>query len=119
MRSFAEARLRLERNCGDPHSCCDRAEIQSCGTEVVAVARPSLLSPHIYRVAIVDRQHYDPTMRQRLVGAKEVAQLLDISRQRVNRIVQTHDEFPRPIGVLAGGRVWNRDDVVDWAQRTG
>lgn len=58
-------------------------------------------------------------MRGTLVGTKEVAELLGVTRQRVNRIVQTHQEFPSPVGILAGGRIWNRSDIVEWARRTG
>jgi hypothetical protein len=58
-------------------------------------------------------------MAEVLVGAKEVALLLGVTRQRVNKIVHTHTEFPCPIGKLAAGRVWNRKDVIEWAKRTG
>jgi predicted transcriptional regulator len=58
-------------------------------------------------------------MAEVLVGAKEIAALLGVTRQRVNRIVHTHSEFPRPMGELAAGRVWNRKDVIEWAKRTG
>jgi predicted DNA-binding transcriptional regulator AlpA len=58
-------------------------------------------------------------MSQVLVGTKEVAELLDVSRQRVNRIVQTHEKFPKPVGTLAGGRVWYRSEILQWARLTG
>jgi hypothetical protein len=28
------------------------------------------------------------------------------------------DDFPEPVAVLAGGRVWRREDVLAWAERT-
>lgn len=54
-----------------------------------------------------------------IVGVKEVAQMLGISRQRVNVIVQSHPDFPEPIAKLAAGRVWQRRDIVEWAKKTG
>jgi predicted DNA-binding transcriptional regulator AlpA len=58
-------------------------------------------------------------MTEVLVGTKEVAALLGVSRQRVNRIAQTHPEFPRPVGQLAAGRVWKRKDILEWATKRG
>lgn len=52
-----------------------------------------------------------------LVGTKEVAELLGVSRQRVNRLFQTHREFPRPVEKLAAGRVWRKKEILDWAKR--
>ena len=58
-------------------------------------------------------------MAEALVGAKEVAELLGVSRQRVDMIARTHGEFPKPIGELAAGRIWKRQEIVRWAKRTG
>lgn len=58
-------------------------------------------------------------MTEVLVGTKEVAALLGVSRQRVNRIAQTHSGFPRPVGRLAAGRVWKRKDILEWATKRG
>ena len=33
-----------------------------------------------------------------LVGVPEIAELLGVTRQRVDAIVRTHDNFPKPIG---------------------
>jgi hypothetical protein len=54
-----------------------------------------------------------------LVGTAEIAEMLGITRQRVNAIVQTHDDFPEPVAVLSAGRIWMRSDVLAWAKRTG
>lgn len=44
----------------------------------------------------------------------EVQQLLGgVSRQRASEIVQ-RPGFPKPLDVLATGRIWARDDVVAW-----
>jgi predicted DNA-binding transcriptional regulator AlpA len=54
-----------------------------------------------------------------LLGCHEVAALLGISRQRVDKISRTDEFFPSPIADLAAGRIWKRDDIFQWATRTG
>lgn len=56
-------------------------------------------------------------MTKHLVGVAEVAQLLGVTRQRVNRIVLTHADFPAPEAELSAGRVWKRADIEAWARR--
>jgi predicted DNA-binding transcriptional regulator AlpA len=51
-----------------------------------------------------------------LVGVAEVADMFGVSRQRVDAIVNTHDDFPKPEAVLAAGRIWSRSAVEDWAR---
>ncbi len=53
-----------------------------------------------------------------LVGLTEIAELLGVSRQRVDQLAQG-DDFPEPVSVLAAGRVWKRADVEAWARETG
>jgi predicted DNA-binding transcriptional regulator AlpA len=57
-------------------------------------------------------------MTQRLVGVREIAQLLSVSRQRADQIARTKD-FPDPIAELASGRIWERSVVVRWARQAG
>jgi len=54
-----------------------------------------------------------------LVGAHEIAELLGISRQRVDAIARSHDDFPAPVAELAAGRIWKREEIVRWARATG
>jgi prophage regulatory protein len=54
-----------------------------------------------------------------LAGVAEIAELLGVSRQRVDQLVREHDDFPRPIAELAAGRIWIRQEIVDWAERKG
>ena len=54
-----------------------------------------------------------------LVGAAEIAEMLGISRQRVDAIARTHDDFPEPEAVLASGRIWLRADIERWARSDG
>lgn len=53
------------------------------------------------------------------MGVQEIARLLGVTRQRVDRITRTHEDFPAPAAELASGRVWRRADVETWARRTG
>jgi prophage regulatory protein len=54
-----------------------------------------------------------------LVGVHEIAELLGVSRQRVDEITRTIATFPAPIASLRGGRVWKRAEIVAWARKTG
>jgi predicted DNA-binding transcriptional regulator AlpA len=57
-------------------------------------------------------------MTLRLVGVREVASLLSVSRQRADQLVRTKG-FPDPVAELASGRIWERAAVVRWARETG
>ncbi len=54
-----------------------------------------------------------------LVGISEVAELLGVSRQRVDKISRTDEHFPTPVAELHAGRVWLRADVEEWISRSG
>jgi prophage regulatory protein len=54
-----------------------------------------------------------------LVGAAEIAELLGITRTRVNQLVTDDPSFPTPAAELTAGRVWKRSDVEAWARRNG
>jgi predicted DNA-binding transcriptional regulator AlpA len=53
-----------------------------------------------------------------LLSTVEIAGLLGVSRQRVDKLSRS-DGFPEPVASLAIGRVWERADVVAWAKQTG
>jgi len=57
-------------------------------------------------------------MPHHLVGTHEIAALLGVSRQYVDRLTK-RDDFPEPEVELASGRVWKRDAVEKWARATG
>jgi predicted DNA-binding transcriptional regulator AlpA len=57
-------------------------------------------------------------MTPRLVGVREIAKLLSLSRQRADQLVRTKG-FPDPIAELASGRVWERTAIVSWARAMG
>ena len=54
-----------------------------------------------------------------LVGVAEIAEMLGVSRQRVNAILKTDPSFPRPEAELSAGRIWLRSAIVDWAKAHG
>jgi prophage regulatory protein len=58
-------------------------------------------------------------MNSALIGTKEIAELLGVSRQRVSIIAKTHQGFPKPISRLAAGRIWRRAEVVAWVRKSG
>jgi predicted DNA-binding transcriptional regulator AlpA len=45
-----------------------------------------------------------------LIGLTEIAQLLNVSRQRVH-VLRKRRDFPSPIAELAVGPVWNSRDL--------
>jgi predicted DNA-binding transcriptional regulator AlpA len=57
-------------------------------------------------------------MAQQLVGVAEIAALLGVTTQRVDQLART-EGFPKPVAVLAAGRIWQRADIERWAHRTG
>ncbi len=57
-------------------------------------------------------------MSNHLVGPAEIGAMLGISRQRVFQLV-TAPGFPEPEAELAGGRVWARAAIEEWARASG
>ncbi len=53
-----------------------------------------------------------------LVGLSEIAQMLGLTRQRVDQLARLPD-FPEPDAVLTAGRIWKREDIETWARETG
>lgn len=49
-----------------------------------------------------------------MVGVAEIAELLGVSRQRVNQLASSYADFPEPEADLAAGRVWSREAVEGW-----
>lgn len=54
----------------------------------------------------------------RLVSRMEIAELLGVTRQRVHQLIAKPD-FPAPVATLSVGMIWRREDVEEWARRTG
>ena len=58
-------------------------------------------------------------MPHHLVGTAEIADMLGVSRQYVDRLSREDPAFPEPEVVLASGRVWTRQAIEKWAKATG
>lgn len=52
------------------------------------------------------------------MGIAEIRALLDISRQRADQLTRRAD-FPAPVAELGMGKVWNAEDVRNWARKDG
>jgi predicted DNA-binding transcriptional regulator AlpA len=50
-----------------------------------------------------------------LAGLTEIAQVLSVSRQRVNQLKKTA-AFPKPIAVLKMGSVWRLDQIQEYSK---
>lgn len=55
-------------------------------------------------------------MSSELVSVTEIAEMLGVSRQRVNQLVEAYGDFPEPEARLAIGRVWRRSSIEQWAE---
>lgn len=53
---------------------------------------------------------------EKLAGMDEIAELLAVAKVTAKRYA-ARDDFPEPLGRLAGGRVWRKTDVEAWAKR--
>jgi prophage regulatory protein len=54
-----------------------------------------------------------------LVGVSEIAEMLDVTRQRVDQLTREDGSFPVPVATLTAGRIWRRVDVERWAKKVG
>ena len=80
--------------------------------------RGHLLSIDNLSAGVVSRQHYGCPVHH-LVGVAEIAEMLGVSRQRVNAIVKSQESFPKPEAELSAGRIWLRSEVLTWAKSQG
>lgn len=71
--------------------------------------------------AMVDRELASSSIPP-LVGVKEIAQLLGVSKQRVSKL-KDDERFPRPVAYLASGPVWTASStgrfLEEWARVPG
>jgi prophage regulatory protein len=54
-----------------------------------------------------------------VVGLSEIAEFLELTRQRVDQLARTDPDFPEPAAIISAGRIWRRADVEKWATKTG
>ncbi len=48
------------------------------------------------------------------VTAREIAAMLQVSRQRLDVLSKTDPNFPAPVGVPGGVRLWKRAEIERW-----
>lgn len=102
--------LTLSLAAGDHWAACAEVlellpDLQDCVGEFTVHAL-ELLSPAAFVEAGQDRK--------RVAGLKEVADLLGVSTQRANQITSNRG-FPEPVENLASGRLWQLEEVKQWA----
>jgi len=65
-------------------------------------------------------EHLDPELSlpnaRELLGVIELANLLNVSRQRASELARTGSGFPRPIVLLASGPVWDRAMIARYVE---
>lgn len=49
-----------------------------------------------------------------LVGISEIAEMLGVTRQRVDKLSRTDPAFPEPVAEIRAGRIWLRAEVATW-----
>ncbi len=62
--------------------------------------------------------HFPHVVRSELLGLKEAAELLGISKGALrDRAVYSDVPLPQPVAMLACGPIWTRDQIVDYARK--
>ena len=64
---------------------------------------------------LMDLRGFPGVSPEDLAGLSEIAELLGVHKRTAQKYVD-RDDFPEPIGRLAGGRVWLRTDVERWGR---
>lgn len=110
------ATIRLERF--PDRASVERAESLAIRTEnpVFNVAGRPPMGPRPPMKRDESRKPREPIGKY--VGSAEVGIMFDVSRQRVQTIVNKSD-FPPPYATLTVGKVWRTDDVKKWAEDHG
>jgi len=49
-----------------------------------------------------------------LLTTTQIADLIGVSRQRVEALRKEHDDFPAPVGRVGRQQVWHRDAIYEW-----
>lgn len=55
-------------------------------------------------------------MSYNLAGVREISALLGVTRQRADQWTRTKG-FPEPLAELASGRIWDKEQVMEWATK--
>lgn len=54
----------------------------------------------------------------KIVGVAEMAEMLGLTKQRVQQLTQRSD-FPEPVYRMTAGNFWLLTDFEEWARRVG
>lgn len=105
--SFTDRSVRVRFNVEDAHvttAVVRAVELFAAATEKIGLKAERIDRAEAMTVEALDHELMQPAPR--LVGVSEIAQILDVSRQRVSEL-RTREDFPAPIVELAAGPVWN------------
>ncbi|WP_329127545.1 hypothetical protein [Streptomyces sp. NBC_01465] len=94
----------------------DALEVVNRAFEAVLGAVPALTD---LRVVTAERANAerDHPREQELMGYREAAEALEVSRQRVAQLDGSHPDFPRPVGRIGAGPVFTADSIKSFALR--
>ncbi len=56
---------------------------------------------------------------ENLVGTAEIAERLGISYRLVHNWLNRYEDFPEPLSIIGGLRVWDWPDIEAWVKSTG
>lgn len=89
--------------------------VEKTGIPMVAIARVDVMAEPYFERWLTEGP-------DELVGLSEIAEILGVSKQRVDQL-RDRDDFPMPIVELRSGPVWRRDMlnrfIREWPRRPG
>jgi hypothetical protein len=58
-------------------------------------------------------------MKLDLVATGDIATMAGVTVNAVAQWARRHPDFPEPVAVTSGGKIWQREDVEIWLRATG
>jgi predicted DNA-binding transcriptional regulator AlpA len=58
-------------------------------------------------------------MKLDLVATGDIANMAGVTVDAVAQWVRRYPDFPVPVAVTSGGKIWQREDVEAWLRKTG
>jgi hypothetical protein len=97
------------------------AAVSRAAERIAGVAPGRLACAEVMTTDEADRRLSEPAVPE-LVGIQEVAELLEVTKQRASSLRRL-TSFPRPVAQLASGPIWLRSDLTtferSWDRRPG
>lgn len=113
--------LTIEDDSGPGGTAAHAADLIASYAEKAGLPPWPIVRCEVVRADLVDLEQVVPNFPD-LVGAQEVTNLLNVSRQRLHEL-RTSGRFPEPMVTLASGPVWLRPAVEafldSWNRRPG